>query len=212
MKQTQKLFAALIGLFFLMGPLLAENKPVDPAAKAEAEYQKFVKEHVGWKLLISEYDKFKKTTTFQSDARMTNELEFQKPGGGGLNIDLTVFAVFPDKITEKDPGAVTLMLIARGKSDESWRYIDCKEFNWLVDDASIEWDSLDYDNHVFDDASTSEYFNITVSFAKFALLAKAKKIEAKICNDEFIFTKKQLWVMRWVNEQVQAALAAKTAK
>jgi hypothetical protein len=212
MRQIPKLLVNLITLLFLIGPLLAANKPADPAAKAEAEYQKFIKEHLGYKLLLTEYDKFKKLTVFRVDPRMSNELEFKKPDGGGINIDMMVRGVVPDKLKADNPAFVILTITAAGKSDESWRYIDCKDLNWLVDDAALEWESIEYDNHVFDDASTNEYFSIVLNPSQFAKLAKAGKIEVKVCNDEFVFVQKQLWVLRWVSEQVQATLAARTAK
>ena len=90
--------------------------------------------------------------------------------------------------------------------------MDCKDINWLVDGKDFAWDDEDYDSKILDDASTLEYFDITLSAAKLAKLAKAGKIEAKICNDEFVFTQKQLWVIRWVSEQMQAAAKSSTAE
>jgi|GEM_PF-2688063 len=201
----------LFALVFFARPILADDKPADAAAKeaakAEADYQHWIKDHVGYKLLTVEYDKFKKDTVISDDPRMSNELEFKKPDGGGLNMNLMVSAHVPDS----EEGFVNLIITAEGSSEGSWRYLDCHDFNWLVDGADLAVDNEDYDNHVYDDASTSEYISLSLNMKAFAKLVKAGKIECKICNDEFNFQRNQMWVLRWVYEQIQA-LKAPAAK
>ncbi|HVZ79190.1 MAG TPA: hypothetical protein VHE12_00155 [bacterium] len=188
---------------------LADAQPTpDPAAKAEADYQKYLKDRHG--AMKAEHDKFKNQTTLSLEYYMSlHDLEFQKPKGGGTKLHMTIIGVIPDKITKKEGPQFALEIIAPG--DKGWRYLDCKELNWLVDGKPFKWQDQDYDNSVLDSGSTMEYFRIYLTPKMLAKLAKAQTIEGKICNDEFVSNQKQMWVLRWANEQIEAISKANTA-
>jgi hypothetical protein len=195
-------------------PIIAKDTPkvekpnFDPLTKSEEEYQRFIKDKSEY--LKVEYDKFKKMTQILTDVHLVldGDLEFQKPKGGGTNIQLQVISIVPDKRTKSDPVVVVLMLIA--SSPEGWRFLDCKDFNWLVNGEPFKYLRETYDGRVGDAGSTTEYFDIELTPNQFNKLTHASSIECKICNDEFVFNKKHFWAMRWVNEKLKDLLRVKT--
>ncbi len=198
------LIVALLALPVFAG----DNSAADPAAKAEADYQKYVQSRKNQ--LHVDYNKFDKVTVVKSDAdlALSRDMEFKKAKGDGTGIKLQVMAGLPDNATKKNHEFVVLAIRS---FSENGRYLSCHEFNWLVDGGSLKWDSLEYGKSVVGSES-EENFNSSLSEAKLEKLVAAKTIECKICNDEFVFGDKQRWVMRWVAERMREVEKQKKAK
>jgi hypothetical protein len=209
MNIKNKLMLVLAFILLLVNPILADNKPTpDPVAKAEADYQKYLKDRHA--ALLVNHDKFKNLTKITIESYLPHDLQFQKPKGGGLDIEFNIIGIVPDTITKTDTPQVVIQMIAL--SQDGWRYLKCKDLSWLVDGKPLKWLSEDYDGDTTGGASTMEFFSITLSPDQLEKLAAAKTIECKICNDEFVFIQKQFWVMRWVSEKVKELSKTNSSK
>jgi hypothetical protein len=89
-------------------------------------------------------------------------------------------------------GGQPVVSIILATAAKSWRYRQCHQTQWLVDDQPFQ---LPQPNHYGSVGSgyVSEYLVIDqVPLKKIEQLAQAKKVEFKLCNDEYTATTEEV--------------------
>jgi len=84
---------------------------------------------------------------------------------------------------------------------EDWKYLKCHSTYWLINGAPTKFGKVVHDGNVgkgFIVESIEQHMTVE----QFAKIAAAKKVEVRICNDEFQFTEQDLTDAR----KVQSAL------
>jgi len=128
--------------------------------------------------IIRKYDRFNDETVLQSS--------FRKIVDNGRP-DFEFIAHYTGKTFSGNPSSIVLSIMIVSSSTE-WQYLDCYDTSWLIDGNHITLPKPDHDGSI-GDGYVLEYITIgPIKFEDFRRLANSKKIEAKICNDEFVLT------------------------
>lgn len=121
-------------------------------------------------------DRFTKTTTISTVPQA------QSSDGQPA---LTVMAT----LTE---GKTTAGLLLVSSSSKGWRYLNCNSTAWLVDDEPFPMPSGKHDGSV-GRGYVLEFLNISpITGMQVAQLGSAKRIEYKVCNDEYLVTPSEM--------------------
>ena len=98
----------------------------------------------------------------------------------------------------------------RNVEARDFKFADCNDFHWLVDEKPLKFISEKYSNHEGKDlVDTVETFKVVLSKSQFETLATATTVECKICETTFVFNKKHFWSLRWVMERAKELRAPK---
>jgi hypothetical protein len=107
----------------------------------------------------------------------------------GTSLDgLKVSAFF----LSNDTSAVMFKLTSKS---ESWKYLDCKIANFLVDGVPFSPGQMEYDGTV-GKGYVIEYFSWDMPIAKFLQMVNARSVEVKICNDVYGLSPDHVYALR----------------
>lgn len=84
---------------------------------------------------------------------------------------------------------------------EDWQYLKCHSVALLVDGEQMPLES-EHDGEVMS-PKVLEMVHVPIDVDRFLQIVNAKKVEGQICNDEFVFTDKQMEAMRDVASRMQ---------
>lgn len=124
------------------------------------------------------YDRFKKQTTVTSDKLYA--VGSQTYGAQMPQHFINAIAVLQDS-REHDSMAFAITNFHAG----GWAYLQCSDVSWLVDDQPFDFGKMQPRRDTMHGDAVAEEFMGIISHKQLAQLAAAKKIEWKICNDEF---------------------------
>jgi hypothetical protein len=82
-------------------------------------------------------------------------------------------------------GSLSLFTLALSEVSDGWRYMKCHTTNILADDKRVILGEAEFDGEVLHSGRVYEHIKVELSAAAVAQLGAAKKIEFKVCNDEF---------------------------
>ncbi len=189
---------ALVSLLFLVaacGGALPATAPLSapgaaaapaPAIPARGEYQ-----HNG--AITEKYDRFDKRTGVHL-ITASDALARRGRGGG-----LTVYYSYPGE-TPTPPSIVNIGFMS---INDTWEFLSCYSLAFLVNDTdTISTDST-HDGDVLDGGKVGEIVTADLALDDFLRLVNAQKLEAKLCNDEFVLTDAQMASLRDVASRMQ---------
>lgn len=134
---------------------------------------------------VSEYDRFTDMTTVALGAWTSPPHEFKHTdlsmAGHSFPPRLIVRAFFKGK----NPRAVKTVSFGFTTMSTDWLYLKCPYLDILVDDRPVDLGKARHDGDV-GSGYVSETIITEILIDKFAKVARAKKLEAKICNTELI--------------------------
>lgn len=129
--------------------------------------------------VAAEYDRFRNNTVVTAETELQNGLK------------LRVLYVSDGQTTTR-PGSIGLTLISDSRD---WEYLRCHHLNFLVDGKPFPVGEVDHDGTV-GRGYVLEYINIEMPVARFTQLARASRVEGRICNTEFSLREEQLQLLR----------------
>ncbi len=130
-------------------------------------------------VITSELDRFRGYTD-------TN-LQPMQVVGSSLN-GLEVGAYFLSENT-------STVVLRLNSTSETWKYLNCKYADFLVDGAPFSSGKMKYDGTV-GKGYVIEFFSWDVPVDKFLTMVNARSVEVKICNDEYRLSEGNLNALR----------------
>lgn len=148
-----------------------------PKDKKKSEYW-FKKSTVKPSTFVVKNDRFEQRT----------KITYDMPGSAFNGyMDFTVMSDFSTK--GRWAPVYSMMLTITG---QEWKYLHCHEMDWLVDGKPMNFWSTRYDDQMGSGDYVMEFFNITPKRTSLEALAKASKVEYRICNTEYVLTRDEL--------------------
>ena len=95
---------------------------------------------------------------------------------------------------DKDGGVKTLGLIMH-RTSKSWRYLQCHSTAFLADGKPLDLGRESRSGHV-GSGYVNEFLIINTSLTKLKTAAQSRKVEYKVCNDEFSMSDRDLTDLR----------------
>ena len=119
---------------------------------------------------------------------------------GRLNIS---FLGLPSSTSKASP-YITIFL---GGGFEKWAYLECFHIKWLIDGRPLSLPEATHDGSVSSSGGVVETLTISsVSMKQIELMARAKKIEFKVCNDEYSVSTEELEDLRTFFSKIKGLL------
>jgi hypothetical protein len=120
-----------------------------------------------------ENDRFNGATTIHTKARLASSTPY-----------IHLLGIFAP--SDKQPTDMGFMLVSRNKG---WRYLDCHSVYFLLDNKKFSLPGATHDGSVTASGLVVEYVRIrSLTMKQIEEMAQSKKIEYKICNDEYTVT------------------------
>lgn len=76
-------------------------------------------------------------------------------------------------------------------SHRDWQYLQCHDVKWLVDGEPLQTADADQDGQV-QTGYVQEFVSMPLTLPQIAKFMVAKKVEFRVCNDEFAFDSAQI--------------------
>jgi hypothetical protein len=124
-----------------------------------------------------EHDRFDNSTTVKT--KLTTERPRGKP------------RILLHGIYEKGQPVASVGIILITSSD-NWRYIQCTQTHWLVDDKPFQLPQPTHKGSVGSGYVIEQLIIANVPIKQIEQLAQAKKVEFKVCNDEYMATTEEV--------------------
>lgn len=142
-----------------------------------------------WGEFTKRYDRFTASTVVEL-----------RPLLGGLprgDFRPRLFVIASWKRDSKEP--VRTMALGLGGAWPVWRYLDCHSLYWLADGVPVDLGSVAHDGDVLADGSVIEHVWATEApFDGVKKLAYARKVEFRICEDEYVVSEAELMDLRGI--------------
>lgn len=182
---------ALVLLLFLASACGGAALPAATPAPAltippRAEYK-----HNG--KVSEEYDRFDKETV----VRLSTPSDAISNLYGGL----TVIYAYPGE-TPARPSTVTIGFVY---VNDTWEYLECHSLAFLIDGDETLTTRSDHLGDVMEGGKVSEIVHADISPDDFLRLVHSSKLEAKVCNDDFLLTDAQMASLRDVASRMPSA-------
>ncbi len=97
-------------------------------------------------------------------------------------------------------------------SADSWRYLQCHHTGWLVDDKPFQLPQPIHDGSVGSGYVLEFLIIAPVTLKQIEQLARAKKVEFKVCNDEYTATTNEMDDFRVFLSKLREAAPKKSRK
>lgn len=134
--------------------------------------------------ITEEYDRFKKETVITMYSSLADSFKGRPHGLVVIYSYPGEKAQIPDKVE-----------IGFSSTYEDWTYLRCHDLTFLIDGEPVSVRS----EHIGDVLSGGSVAETVIGFLTpqiFLQMANAKKLEGKICNDEFVFSESQMEALR----------------
>lgn len=176
----KKILTLSISLLLLVG-----------CASMEQQYQEATNK-IETPIFNSAVDKFTGQKKISWAKHYRSSFDLYQNGEFGKTVSVTI-----DPKTKEWVSSIIL-----SKDSKEHRYLRCKTTNWLVDGKIIKPKAVLFDSKINrNPVHVSEMLIVGFSKEDFATLAKANKIEYRVCNDEYEMTAEEKEGIRTVYQE-----------
>jgi hypothetical protein len=112
------------------------------------------------------------------------------------NVSFTAIAI---KEKDRDAGITSVGFFSY---NEDWQYLSCNSIYFLVDGKPFKYMFTDHENKVLS-GRVLENHRVFFTIKQFHELANSKKVEMKICNDEFEFSPEFMNDLRTISAKLR---------